>query len=115
MAIFKIIRVSPSILPIDYKDKDVVAETVKQLDKAGANMIHFDVMDGKFVEKKTFDHKLVDFCRNLTGLLLDVHLMVAHPEKVVDKYISAGADIITFHYEAASDIENLLNKILEFL
>ncbi len=114
MAIFKIIRVSPSILPIDYKNKEVLEETIKQLDKAGANMIHFDVMDGKFVEKKTFDYRLVDYCRNLTSLLLDVHLMVNNPEKVVDKYLQAGADVITVHYEAFKDnsvLEETLKKI----
>lgn len=112
MAMFKIIRVSPSILPIDYKSEEVVAKTVEQLEKAGANFIHFDVMDGKFVEKKTFDYKLVDYVKNITSLLLDVHLMVKNPEKVIDKYLQAGADILTVHYEAFKDLK-LLEETLQ--
>lgn len=114
MAIFRIIRVSPSILPIDYKDKEVLSDAIKKLEKANANMIHFDIMDGKFVPNKSFDEKVVDYCRNLTSLLLDVHLMVNHPEKVVDKYLQAGADILTVHYEAFKDkkvLEETLSKI----
>ncbi len=114
MAMFRIIRVSPSILPIDYKDKEVVADTIKKLEKAGASCIHFDVMDGKFVEKKTFDYKLVDYARNLTRLLIDVHLMVSSPEKIIDKYLHAGADILSVHYEAFKDysvLEETLAKI----
>ena len=113
MAMFKIIRVSPSILPINYKDKEVVKQSIIQLEKAGANMIHFDVMDGKFVEQKTFDHKLVDYARNLTSLLLDVHLMVKNPEKVVDKYLEAGADVITVHFEAFKDTKTLEETLLK--
>ena len=107
----KKVRVSPSIIAIDYNDEEKLSVALGQLKAAKVSLLHLDVMDGKFVPEKTFGPEFVQKMRNNTDFLLDTHLMVASPEKVVDKYISAGADIITFHYEAASDIENLLNKI----
>ena len=93
-------KVSASILNVD---KENAVHTFYDLETTKIDFFHIDVMDGKFVEKKTFDHRLVDYCRNLTGLLLDVHLMVKNPEKVIDKYLQAGADIITVHFEAFKD------------
>ncbi len=104
-------RVSASFLCIDYENKDILLQAVKDAEKAGCNFIHFDVMDGVFVPRKTFDEKLVNFVKENTSLMLDVHLMVANPEKVIDKYIELGADIISFHYEAVKDAEPLLKKI----
>lgn len=104
-------RVSASILCLDYDNKEILKQAVADVERAGANFIHFDVMDGKFVERKTFDHKLVNFVKANTNLLLDVHLMVENPEKVVDDYIKLDADIITFHYEATKDPASLLKKI----
>ncbi len=109
MALFT--RVSPSILCIDYNNNQVLDAALADIEKAGANFVHLDVMDGKFVKNKTFDHKLVDYVKNKTTLMLDVHLMVANPEAVVDKYIEAGADILTFHYEATDKPEKLLKYI----
>lgn len=104
-------RVSPSIIAIDYKDKNIVDRALEDIEEAGANFVHLDVMDGKFVSNITFDEKFVDYVKNHTTLLLDVHLMVENPEEVVDKYIQAGADILTFHYEAAKNPEQLLKYI----
>lgn len=104
-------RVSASILCIDYNNKEVLKEAVAKVEKAGANFIHFDVMDGKFVPRKTFDHTLVNYVKENTNLMLDIHLMVENPEEVVKDYINSGADIISFHYEATKDAKSLLKKI----
>lgn len=104
-------RVSASILCLDYNNKDVLLSAIKDVEKANANFIHFDVMDGKFVPNKSFDHKLVNFVKENTSLMLDVHLMVENPEVVVDDYIKLGVDIITFHYEATKDAKALIQKI----
>lgn len=80
----------------------------------GADMYHLDVVDGEFAPYKTIDYKYFDQLREKSNLLFDAHLMVANPEKVVDKYIKAGADMITVHYEAfqeEKDLINLLKKI----
>ncbi|MBQ7466961.1 MAG: ribulose-phosphate 3-epimerase, partial [Clostridia bacterium] len=104
-------RVSASFLCVDYEKKEILLQAVKDAEKAGCNFIHFDVMDGVFVKRKTFDEKLVNFVKENTNLMLDVHLMVENPEKVVDKYLALGVDILSFHYEATSDAEALLKKI----
>lgn len=80
----------------------------------GADMYHLDVVDGEFAPYKTIDYKYFDQLREKSNLLFDAHLMVVNPEKVVDKYIKAGADMITVHYEAfqeEKDLINLLKKI----
>lgn len=104
-------RVSASILCLDYNNKEVLKKAVSDIEKAGVNFIHFDVMDGKFVQNKTFDHNLVNFVKEQTSLMLDVHLMVENPEAVIDDYIKLGVDILTFHYEAIKDAKPLLKKI----
>ena len=109
MALFT--RVAPSILAIDYNNKEVLDAALEDIEKAGANFVHLDVMDGKFVPNKTFDEKLVDYVKNQTTLMLDVHIMVENPEKEVDKYINAGADLLTFHFEASKDPAKLLKYI----
>ena len=107
----RLIRISPSILAIDYNNEEVLKVALADIEKAGASMVHLDVMDGKFVPNKTFDHKLVDKIKDMTNLMLDVHLMVENPEKVIDDYANAGADIITVHYEACKDVLETLKLI----
>lgn len=107
----RLIRISPSILCLDYNDDIVLKLALEKIERSGANMVHLDVMDGKFVERKTFDHKLVDKIKDLTSLMLDVHLMVKDPINVIDDYAKAGADIITVHYEACKDLEATLKLI----
>ena len=108
---FRITRVSPSIIATNWQDKEHVKKVLKELEKAGAGLIHLDVMDGKFVKNKTFGPDYVDFIRNNTNLLLDVHLMVANPDEEVEKYIKVGADIITVHYENTKNLPEVLKKI----
>lgn len=107
----KLIRISPSILCIDYNNDDVLKVALRDIERAGANMVHLDVMDGKFVPNKTFDHKLVNRIQNMTSLMLDVHLMVENPENVIANYAEAGADLITIHYEACKDPVKVLKMI----
>jgi len=104
-------RVSPSIIAVDYHNEEVINKALEDIEEGGANFVHLDVMDGKFVKNKTFDYEFVDYVKNHTTLLLDVHLMVEHPEDVVDKYIEAGADVLHFHYEATENPEALLKYI----
>ena len=108
---FRIIRISPSIIATNYQDKLELKKTLRTLEKAGAQLVHLDVMDGKFVSNVTFDEKTVDFVKSNTTLIVDVHLMVEHPEEQIDKYIKAGADILTVHYEATRDLPKVLERI----
>ena len=109
----RFIRISPSILCIDYKNDEILQKALNDIEKAGAHMVHLDVMDGKFVPNKTFDHQLVDKIKDMTSLMLDVHLMVKNPDNVIDDYAKAGADIITVHYEACKDVIQTLKLIKE--
>ena len=107
----KLVKVAPSILAIDYNNEETLNKALADIEKAKANFVHLDVMDGKFVKNKSFDHKLVDKIRDKTNLMLDVHLMVKNPENVISDYAKAGADIITVHYEACDNIEETLKLI----
>ncbi|MBR7172769.1 MAG: ribulose-phosphate 3-epimerase [Clostridia bacterium] len=107
----RLIKVSPSILAIDYNNDEVLEKALADIEKAKANYVHVDVMDGKFVKNKTFDHKFVDKLKDKTNLMLDVHLMVENPDAVIDDYANAGADILTVHYEACKDARATLKKI----
>lgn len=102
-----IIQVSVSILSLDYNDQSIIDQAMMRI--STANYVHFDVMDGKFVKQKTFNHELVN--NTVTRIQKDVHLMVMQPEKIVDKYLKAGADIITFHAEATKSPKKIIDAI----
>lgn len=107
----RLVRISPSILCLDYNNDIVLKLALEKIENSGANMVHLDVMDGRFVENKTFDHKLVDKIKDMTNLMLDVHLMVEKPETKINDYAKAGADIITVHYEACENLEETIKLI----
>ncbi|MBR2441815.1 MAG: ribulose-phosphate 3-epimerase [Clostridia bacterium] len=104
----KKIKIAPSILSADFSK---MGEEVRSLETCGADLVHCDVMDGVFVNNITFGIKMVEDLRKITTLPLDCHLMIVHPEKYVERFAKAGADIITVHYEACQD--NLKEVLLQ--
>ena len=104
----KKVLISPSILTLDFSN---IQMQCAKLQRDGADWIHLDVMDGIFVPNSTFDWQLVSQVKQAVIIPLDVHLMVVDPINVVDNYAKAGADIITFHLEAAKDVIATINAI----
>ena len=101
-------KFAPSILSADFAR---LAEAVQAVERAGADWVHVDVMDGHFVPNLTFGPKMVADLRKATRLPLDVHLMIERPEDWVDRYASAGATYLTIHVEAARDVAGTLEAI----
>lgn len=104
------IKIAPSILTANFA---YLGETVKDLEKAGADWLHCDVMDGVFVPNLTFGPKMIQDLKPLTNLCMDVHLMVDDPRPLIGDFIQAGADLITVHLESAvgAHIHRALNQI----
>ena len=101
-------RISPSILSADLSN---LGEEIRACEKAGADAIHIDVMDGVYVPNITFGPNIVAACRQITTLPLDVHLMIVEPEKHIAEFVSKGADIVTVHYETCPHIHRTLQQI----
>ncbi len=102
-------KISPSILSCDYGK---IAEELKDMELAGADYMHIDVMDGHFVPNLTLGAPVIKCIRKSTDVPFDVHLMISDPLKYIDDFCDAGADIITFHTECDSPIDETIDKIL---
>lgn len=106
----KRIRIAPSLLSADFSR---LADEVAMCESGGADWLHVDVMDGQFVPNLTFGAKVIETVRKLTGLPLDVHLMVVQPEKYFDDFAAAGATGLTIHVEAAPHLHRQVQRIRE--
>lgn len=100
--------IAPSILSSDFGR---LAEEVKAVEAAGADWVHVDVMDGRFVPNITIGPVVVTAVRKATKLPLDVHLMIVEPEKYIDDFVKAGADILTVHAETCPHLHRTLQQI----
>ena len=107
----KKIKISPSILSADFGQLN---KEIKRLEKAGADMIHVDVMDGHFVPNLTIGPPVIKKLRNSTNLPFDVHLMISPVHKYIKNYADAGADIITIHPEATENLKKSIKLIKNF-
>lgn len=103
-------RIAPSILSADFAR---LADEIALCIEGGADMIHLDIMDGRFVPNITFGAKVIESVRKLTTLPLDVHMMVEEPEQYFDSFADAGADGMTIHTEVAPHLQRQLTRIRE--
>lgn len=102
------VRIAPSILSANFA---ALAEDILKVEKAGAHMIHVDVMDGHFVPNITIGPPVIRSIRKITKLPLDVHLMITDPDRYIPQFVDAGANILTVHAEATVHLDRTLNFI----
>lgn len=105
------IQIAPSILAANFAK---LGEEVKEVEKAGAQLIHIDVMDGHFVPNISFGSIVLDAIRPLTDLPLDVHLMIENPDQYIEQFAKAGADYITVHVEACRHLHRTIQLIRSY-
>ena len=105
------VKISPSLLSCDFTN---LRDEIKSIESAGCDFVHLDVMDGRFVPNITFGPLMVEACKKITKLPLDVHLMIVEPENYIEKFAKAGADLITIHAESTIHLHRQINLIKSF-
>lgn len=103
-------QIAPSILSADFSK---LGEEIKEVEEAGADLIHVDVMDGHFVPNLTFGPPVIASIRKVSRLPFDVHLMIENPERFIQDFVDAGSDIITIHCEAETHLHRAIESIKE--
>lgn len=101
-------KIAPSMLACNFTE---MGKEIIKIDKAGADLVHMDIMDGHFVPNISFGPGVVKSLRNMTSLPFDVHLMISNPQKYINEFANAGADIITFHIESTLNPIDTIKKI----
>jgi ribulose-phosphate 3-epimerase len=103
-------KIAPSILSADFA---ALGEAVARVEAGGADQLHVDVMDGRFVPNITIGPPVIESIRKRTRLPLDVHLMIVEPERYIETFVRAGADLVTVHVEACTHLNRILHQIRE--
>jgi len=103
-------KIAPSILSADFA---ALGEAVARVEAGGADQLHVDVMDGRFVPNLTIGPPVIESIRKRTRLPLDVHLMIVEPERYIETFVRAGADMLTVHVEACTHLDRILHQIKE--
>ncbi len=102
------IKIAPSLLSANFA---YLADEIKKVEAAGADLLHLDIMDGHFVPNLTFGPPVIAALRQVTKLPFDVHLMVTNPQELIEPFVKAGADILTVHAETAPHMHRLIQTI----
>ena len=102
--------IAPSLLSADFLD---LGGSVREMEQAGARILHLDVMDGHFVPNLSFGLPVIEAVRKQTDLVLDVHLMISNPEDMADAFIDAGSDYLSVQYETVLHLDRLMDRIRE--